>query len=102
MQATLSPEQWRRVGGCIRRFHDAGVYHADLNAHNILLGSGPPVADEVYLIDFDRGERRAAEAAWQQANLQRLMRSLEKLARSQDSFHFTDAGWSDLIAGWRG
>ncbi len=28
---------WIAIGRCIRRFHDSGVCHADLNAHNILL-----------------------------------------------------------------
>ena len=29
---------WIAIGRCMRRFHDRGVCHADLNAHNILLG----------------------------------------------------------------
>ena len=36
----LSLTQWIAIGRCIRRFHDAGVHHADLNAHNILLTPG--------------------------------------------------------------
>ena len=37
LKGPLSLTQWIAVGRCIRRFHDAGVCHADLNAHNILL-----------------------------------------------------------------
>ena len=62
------------VGRVIGRFHRAGVWHADLNAHNVLVAP-----DGVYLIDFDRGQLREPAVAWQQANLQRLLRSLVKL-----------------------
>ncbi len=76
--ASLSLLTWIAVGRCLRRFHDAGVCHADLNAHNILLGQtdAPP---RVYLIDFDRGTLRKP-GFWQDANLVRLRRSLEKIS----------------------
>jgi 3-deoxy-D-manno-octulosonic acid kinase len=67
---------WGSIGACIRRFHDASVYHADLNAHNILLDAD----DRVYLLDFDRGERRASGVLWKEITLKRLRRSLYKLA----------------------
>ncbi|OYV73091.1 MAG: 3-deoxy-D-manno-octulosonic acid kinase, partial [Deltaproteobacteria bacterium 21-66-5] len=38
-ESNIESLPWDRIGACIRRFHDAGVYHADLNAHNILLNS---------------------------------------------------------------
>jgi len=63
-----------RVGATIAAFHNAGAYHADLNAHNVLLD-----ASTVWLIDFDRGALRTPARAWQQANLARLERSLRKL-----------------------
>lgn len=66
---------WERIGACIRRFHAAGVYHADLNAHNILIDSH----DRIFLVDFDRGERRKPGVLWHEANLKRLSRSLRKL-----------------------
>src|SRR5690554_7228301 len=43
------PELWFRVGSVVRRFHDAGLNHVDLNCDNILVAP-----DGVYLIDFDR------------------------------------------------
>src|SRR5256885_5918874 len=49
----LSVLTWIAIGRCIRRFHDLGVCHADLNAHNVLLSE-----EAVYLIDFDRCELR--------------------------------------------
>jgi 3-deoxy-D-manno-octulosonic acid kinase len=62
------------VGAVIAHFHRAGVWHADLNAHNVLIAGG-----KIYLIDFDRGHLRTPAVGWQQANLQRLLRSLVKL-----------------------
>lgn len=101
----LSETQWREIGQCIRRFHKAGVYHADLNAHNILLSaegslSGPN--DAVWLIDFDKGEIRPVSRDWQTANLERLRRSLDKLSGLHSSFHFEESDWQQLMAGWLG
>ncbi len=64
----------RRVGEAIARLHAAGVYHADLNAHNVLIDD-----EKVWLIDFDRGELREPQKAWQAANMARLKRSLIKV-----------------------
>ncbi|UXI69627.1 3-deoxy-D-manno-octulosonic acid kinase [Tahibacter amnicola] len=72
--STLDAEFMGRIGATIADFHRLGVCHADLNAHNILVG------DRVYLIDFDRGRRREPAADWQRANLDRLQRSLRKLS----------------------
>ncbi|HEY1992065.1 MAG TPA: 3-deoxy-D-manno-octulosonic acid kinase [Gammaproteobacteria bacterium] len=68
---------WGEAGRSVRLLHDAGVCHADLNAHNLLVDA----AAKVYVIDLDRGARRDA-GAWKQANLARLQRSLQKLAGS--------------------
>lgn len=99
----LSEVQWQAVGRCIRRFHNAGVFHADLNAHNILLSVkgtllGPN--DEVWLIDFDKGEIRPVSRGWQTANLERLRRSLKKLSGLSSSFYFQESDWQQLMAGW--
>jgi len=66
---------WESVGKCIRRFHDAGVWHADLNARNILLDEN----SQVFLIDFDRARFTPGKAVKGQGNLKRLKRSLTKL-----------------------
>ncbi len=92
----LSRRDWYAAGSCIRRFHTHGVYHADLNAHNILLDS----AGEFHLIDFDKGMIRTDDSNWQQANLSRLRRSLEKLSRHHPTFFFDDESWHSLLAGW--
>lgn len=99
-QQPLQASMWRAIGKLIRRFHLAGVYHADLNAHNILLDK----AQAIYLIDFDKGKimRPTADtSSWQQANLQRLQRSLNKLYAQQSSFEYTESDWDALMHGYR-
>ena len=84
---------WVAIGRWLRYFHMRGVCHADLNAHNILLGTSQ---DEVWLIDFDRGSLRA-QGWWSDANLVRLHRSLLKLSANLDVEHFTTADWQVLL-----
>jgi 3-deoxy-D-manno-octulosonic acid kinase len=81
---------WSELGRCLRRFHAKGVFHADLNAHNLLLDS----SGGIYLIDFDRGERRVPAKAWQGANLERLSRSLRKLSGDDAA---VGLGWTALL-----
>lgn len=93
-RGTLAVDEWRRIGATVRRFHDAGVEHADLNAHNVQLAAG----GEVYLLDFDRGRRREP-GEWQAANLARLRRSLGKLAGA-GAVRYTETDWRALLAGY--
>ena len=95
LKGPLSLTQWIAVGRCIRRFHDAGVHHADLNAHNILL-----TPEQVYLIDFDRGTLRK-RGWWADTTLVRLYRSLEKVTLLAAPESFTDQDWHSLLAGYR-
>jgi 3-deoxy-D-manno-octulosonic acid kinase len=79
---TLSDQQWKNIGSTVARFHKKGIYHADLNANNILLDD----EDQVSLIDFDRARFRPVSAQhsyekWCVSNLDRLCRSLEKVAK---------------------
>jgi len=84
------------VGEVIARFHRAGVWHADLNAHNVLV-----TPHGLYLIDLDRGRIRAPASGWQQANLQRLRRSLVKLgAASAGDAAFEADAWQPLLNGY--
>lgn len=66
---------WAAIGRMLRRFHDAGVRHADLAAGNILLDE----RGGVWLVDFDRGCLRRP-GHWREAVLARLGRSLAKIA----------------------
>jgi 3-deoxy-D-manno-octulosonic acid kinase len=86
---------WRALGALIRRFHDAGACHADLNAHNILVDEG----GGQWLLDFDRARIRAP-GPWQERNLARLERSLRKIATESDVPPFDEAGWQALRAGY--
>jgi 3-deoxy-D-manno-octulosonic acid kinase len=92
----LSVLTWISVGRCIRRFHDLGVCHADLNAHNVLLNE----EGSVYLIDFDRGQLRKP-GLWRDGNLVRLRRSLEKITYALPSERFGEADWHGLLDGYR-
>ena len=96
--AALDAANWQAIGATLRRFHIAGLNHADLNAHNVMLNA----AGQVFLIDFDRARLCRPDEGWQGANLRRLRRSLDKLAGLQREFHFSEAGWQALLAGYRG
>ena len=96
LSEALTDTQWRKVGSVLRRFHQRGVYHADLNAHNILWAG----EDEVYLVDFDKGYLRETQRSWQLANMNRLRRSFNKLKQQNPVFNFTERDWDTLIAGY--
>jgi 3-deoxy-D-manno-octulosonic acid kinase len=91
-RAPLAPSSWSAIGRCVRRFHADGVYHADLNAHNVLLSEG----DRVWLVDFDRGGLRTP-GFWCDSNLVRLRRSIEKITDALPLGHFCEADWSSLL-----
>jgi len=91
----LTAEQWRSVGSCIKRFHHNNIYHADLNARNILLDE----MAKVYLIDFDNSGFRAASESWKQKNLERLKRSCLKF-KTNARCYFNDENWRQLVAGY--
>lgn len=86
----------QRVGDTIARFHAAGAYHADLNAHNILADA----RDAVWLIDFDRGRVRKPALPWQQGNLARLRRSFDKLGARKRIGDFDARFWHPLLAAY--
>ncbi len=95
--ADVGPEVWMAVGRCIRSFHWANVFHADLNAHNLQIDG----ANRIFLLDFDRGRIRTDRSNWRAANLARLHRSLTKI--SQDgAAQFTSREWRWLLDGYEG
>ncbi len=95
-QAPLPESSWRAVGASVAQLHRAGVDHADLNAHNLLLDSKGTVS----VIDFDRGRERAP-GTWSKRNLRRLQRSLEKIAPGLPSGRYTPDNWAWLLAGYK-
>lgn len=89
------PELWGLIGSTIAQFHRQGVFHADLNAHNILLDQ-----KQCFLIDFDKGSIRTLKHSWQQANLNRLKRSIEKISNQSCSKDLKPA-WQALQQAWQ-
>ena len=87
----LPPAIWHRVGATVAAFHAAGVCHADLNAHNILMDAD----DGIHLIDFDRGSLRKP-GRWMTDNLARLSRSLVKLGGPDPA----STAWRSLLDGY--
>ena len=59
--------------------HKANVWHADLNAFNLLVDA----SNKVWLIDFDKGRQLVMTASLCNDNLNRLKRSLEKVLQQQ-------------------
>jgi 3-deoxy-D-manno-octulosonic acid kinase len=88
---------WSLVGRTIARFHRRGLWHADLNAHNVMIGDD----GAVWLIDLDRGVLRAPDAAWAQGNLDRLQRSLFKLGTHERIKDFSTHAWPQLLTGYQ-
>jgi 3-deoxy-D-manno-octulosonic acid kinase len=93
-ESALSLEKWQQIGQTIAQFHQNGVFHSDLNAHNILLND-----EHVYLIDFDKGEIRSPKTNWQQSNMKRLKRSIEKVSNSSCDTQLAKQ-WQSLLAGY--
>ncbi|MBN1574384.1 MAG: phosphotransferase [Deltaproteobacteria bacterium] len=85
-----------RAGAAIRKMHDAGIYHRDLNMNNLLVKSGE---GEIFIIDFDRAKvcdflsRRMLER-----NLRRLLRSARKLAGL--GLSTTDENFRHILIGY--
>jgi 3-deoxy-D-manno-octulosonic acid kinase len=91
--APLPAESWEDIGRAVGRLHRHGVQHADLNAHNVLLGSGA-----VYVLDFDRGRLRN-RGSWEHVVLARLQRSLVKVTRGLSPDRFGEAQWRAFLRG---
>lgn len=91
---------WEALGRVIRRFHDVGLDHVDLNCDNILV-----TESQLYLIDFDRcrllsGADNKDNSAWKRKNLERLKRSVTKRFSSLNPAEL-QAYWNSLLAGYR-
>jgi 3-deoxy-D-manno-octulosonic acid kinase len=91
-RAPLSDEAWTGIGQCVRQFHDAGAFHADLTAHNLLIDTD----DKPWLLDFDRGQLRHP-GRWRRANLDRFLRSLRKVSREVAGLHVARRDWETLV-----
>jgi 3-deoxy-D-manno-octulosonic acid kinase len=75
------PKVWLEAGRVIAQMHQFEVWHADLNVFNLLVDA----QDKVWIIDLDRGRRRALTATQRAENLSRLLRSVRKVAPELES-----------------
>jgi len=91
----LSKSTWQRIGEGLCRFHDAGVNHADLNAHNVQIDD----RGRMWLLDFDKARIMPA-GPWRQRNLERLHRSLVKLRGQDERFNYGAHCWEALLDGY--
>lgn len=95
----IAENVWVNAGNMVKKMHCAGVYHHDLNIHNLLVDND----EQVWIIDFDRCEQRPLKKSavkWQEANLARLKRSLSKEQARTPSYHFDDTQWAAFMAGY--
>jgi len=96
LAGTLSDMTWRAVGAAVASLHRAGADHPDLNAHNVLVGPHGAIR----VIDFDRGRLRKP-GAWSGRNLERLRRSLAKIAAGSAVGRVSPEHWEMLLAGYQ-
>jgi len=92
----VSDALWSSIGRTIAEFHRLGVFHADLNVHNIIVDEN----DSVSLIDFDRARFRkpphTQSTGWCLGNIDRLERSLVKVSGSGE----LKSGFLTLKTSW--
>lgn len=86
---------WQRIGAGLARFHEHGINHVDLNAHNVQIDGG----GNMWLLDFDNASIKPP-GAWQQKNLARLHRSLRKIRQQDPRVNYSEQSWSALIDGY--
>jgi 3-deoxy-D-manno-octulosonic acid kinase len=92
----IGGERWLEIGRMLRRFHDLGVDHPDLTAHNILIDA----ERRLFLVDFDNATVRPP-GPWKVGGLKRLQRSLRKVALETGTQFDTEA-WVALSRGYEG
>ncbi len=95
IDSELPGDKWVALGKQIRQFHNAGLYHHDLNIRNIMLSED----GKIYLIDFDKSGFRK-DGVWQRGNLSRLLRSIHKVEKNGVSLNFSEASWGQLLQGY--
>lgn len=91
----MPPLQWIVLGRVLRRFHQAGVRHDDINARNILRDA----RGSFHMIDFDKAELLPS-GGWQAQNFARFRRSLDKFKAADSRFHFEAVDWQALRTGY--
>lgn len=95
-QGALTEREYNAIGKMVRDFHDAGLCHADLNIHNIILDEN----NKLWLIDFDRCQFKKPDDVWKKSNLDRLKRSFLKESKKIEQFSWQQSDWQYLLAGY--
>jgi 3-deoxy-D-manno-octulosonic acid kinase len=94
----LRGEVLLRAGAAIKKMHDAGIHHKDLNMNNLLVKT---VDDAIFIIDFDRAKIfPLLTDRFRLKSLRRLLRSARKLARLGDSINDND--FLHILTGYAG
>mgnify|MGYP005847339499 CR=1 FL=1 len=98
-EAEARREGLRRAGAAVRRIHDAGLLHVDLQIRNLLVTP----AGDILLLDWDRGRDRGRPAtrAERSHGVFRFRRSTEKAGWSSDLFEAFLEGYGDFRPVWR-
>jgi 3-deoxy-D-manno-octulosonic acid kinase len=91
----VPPEVWQSIGRMVSSFHDCGVDHPDLTAHNILVDTDGCV----YLVDFDNAFVRP-RGHWRERGIARLERSLRKVALETGTA-FDESAWQLTVEAYR-
>lgn len=86
---STDPEDWFKAGRAVRFMHQLEVWHADLNAFNILIDAD----HKVWLIDFDRARINFISRAEKDQNIARLQRSVKKVLHFQSSEYWLHFVW---------
>lgn len=82
LAACQEANAWEAAGKAIAIMHAKGVWHADLNVHNILIDA----QRQAWLIDFDRGRRFEVLSEHKRlGNLDRLHRSIRKVLPEKEA-----------------
>jgi len=86
---SLSKQQWQILAHQIKLMHSININHDDLNADNILVHKNQDSLT-FSLIDFDKAKIEKNNKHWPKANIERLLRSLNKLK----PIYFNLEGWA--------
>lgn len=95
-EQALPLQAWVALGRAIAQLHQAQVFHADLNCHNLLLDE----QGRAWVVDFDKCRIQEGEA-WKAKNLDRLLRSFRKEAQRRRTFYWREDHWYHLLAGYQ-
>ena len=87
---------WEKVGKTLARFHAANFRHADLNANNILISQ----SEDIFFIDWDKGEIGISNGSWFEKVLARLVRSLRKENANADQAYL-ESGIHKLLKAYK-